>query len=92
MATLLELYNLPAAADFPERVTAASWDHCKEVILNEHVTQRDKQAASRILDGLPRSRIITGVAIVLQDVAAPTDAQIKSATDQVMDRLDGLGG
>lgn len=91
MADLLDLKALAADQDFIDRVTAASWNYCRD-LLQDTEDSNIKKAATAILDGVPRPKIIHAVAVLLQNEETPDDAEIQSRVEQIMSRLARLGG
>lgn len=91
MADLLALKALAENPDFIDRVTAASWNHCRNR-LTDTTDSHVKKAATAILDGKPRPRIINAAAVLMQDEETTDEAEIQIKVGQIMDILQGLGG
>ena len=94
MATLLELYNRASDDELRVRVTAACWNEAKAIFLEDVGTPlhaerlmwavaalRERQAEGVI------APVRIAVAVLLQDIAEPTDAQVQTAVSVVVNRF-----
>jgi hypothetical protein len=87
MGTLLGLYD-SNTADMKNKIMAAGWRKAKEILLSVSPTSQSLQYAASLLGGdSPPNRVVHGALVVLEDNLTPTDEQIQSTVDTVVDKL-----
>ena len=94
MATLQELFNMRDSSELRNRVAAAGWNAAKDIFVEDVATQNHAERlvwAVKALrdhgDGQTISDIFKATIVLLQDDTNPTDAQIQTAVNQVINKF-----
>jgi len=98
MATLQELFDMRNDSMLRNRVAAAGWNAAKDIFVEDGSTPNHAERliwAVKALrdhgDGQAVGDIFKAAIVLLQDNASPTDAQIKTAVGQVIDKFATIG-
>ena len=91
MATLTALFETTKDQDLRNRMTAAGWNKAKEILVSISPSTADIQYAASLLSGGSNERIINGALVLLQENSSPTDIQIQSSVDIVIEKLMLVG-
>jgi len=94
MATLQELFDMRNSSELRNKVAAAGWNAAKDIFTEDIVTENHAERliwAVKALrdhgDGGTVSDIFKASIVLLQDTTSPTDAQIQTAVEQVIDKF-----
>lgn len=94
MATLIELFDMRNESVLRNRVAAAGWNAAKDIFVEDVATTNHAERlvwAVKALrddgDGGTVGDIFKAAIVLLQDNAAPTDAQVQTAVEQVIDKF-----
>ena len=94
MATLQELFDMRNSSDLRNLVAAAGWNAAKDIFTEEASAEYHAERliwAVKALrdhgDGQTVSDIFKASIVLLQDNASPTDAQIQTAVEQVINKF-----
>ena len=94
MATLIELFDMRNESVLRNRVAAAGWNAAKDIFVEDAATtyhaERLVWAVKALRDdgtGGAVGDIFKAAIVLLQDNAAPTDAQIQTSVEQVIDKF-----
>jgi len=98
MATLQDLFNMRNDSVLRNSVAAAGWNAAKDIFIESEATGNH---ASRLVwavkalrdngDGETIGDIFKATIVLLQDNTDPTDAQIQTAVEQVIDKFATIG-
>jgi hypothetical protein len=78
MATLQELFDMRNDSELRNRVAAAGWNAAKDIFVEDAATDGD---------GGTVGDIFKAAIVLLQDNTAPTDAQVQTSVEQVIDKF-----
>lgn len=94
MATLQELFDMRNDSVLRNMVAAAGWNAAKAIFIEDAATPNHAERlvwAVKALrdhgDGQTISDVFKATIVLLQDNADPTDAQIQTAVEQVIDKF-----
>ena len=94
MATLIELFNMRNESELRNRVAAAGWNSAKNIFTEDAATTNHAErlvwAVKALRDdgtGGTVGDIFKAAIVLLQDNAAPSDAQVQTAVEQVIDKF-----
>lgn len=94
MATLQELFDMRNDSVLRNMVAAAGWNAAKDIFIEDAATANHAERliwAVKALrdhgDGQTISDVFKATIVLLQDNADPTDAQIQTAVEQVIDKF-----
>lgn len=94
MATLQELFDMRNDSVLRNMVAAAGWNAAKNIFIEDAATPNHAERliwAVKALrdhgDGETVSDVFKATIVLLQDNADPTDAQIQTAVEQVIDKF-----
>lgn len=94
MATLQELFDMRNSSDLRNLVAAAGWNAAKDIFTEDPTTEYHAERliwAVKALrdhgDGQTISDIFKATIVLLQDNANPTDVQIQTAVEQVINKF-----
>ena len=98
MATLQELFDMRNSSELRNKVAAAGWNAAKDIFTENEATINHAERlvwAVKALrdhgDGETISDIFKAAIVLLQDNANPTDIQIQTAVEQVIDKFATIG-
>lgn len=94
MATLQELFDMRNSSELRNKVAAAGWNAAKDIFTEDDATPNHAERliwAVKALrdhgDGETVSDIFKATVVLLQDDVNPTDTQIQTAVEQVIDKF-----
>lgn len=94
MATLQELFDMRNDSPLRNKVAAAGWNAAKDIFVEDAGTPNHAERlvwAVKALrdhgDGETISDVFKASIVLLQDNATPTDAQIQTSVEQVIDKF-----
>lgn len=94
MATLQELFDMRNDSALRNRVAAAGWNAAKDIFVEDVGTPNHAErlvwAVKALRDdgtGETVSDIFKASIVLLQDNAEPTDAQVQTSVEQVIDKF-----
>jgi hypothetical protein len=94
MATLQELFDMRNDSELRNRVAAAGWNAAKDIFVEDAATPNHSERlvwAVKALgddgDGGTVGDIFKAAIVLLQDNTAPTDAQVQTSVEQVIDKF-----
>lgn len=94
MATLQELFDMRNDSLLRNKVAAAGWNAAKDIFVEDAGTPNHAERlvwAVKALrdhgDGETISDVFKASIVLLQDNATPTDAQIQTSVEQVIDKF-----
>lgn len=98
MATLKELFDMRNDSALRNKVAAAGWNAAKNIFVEDAATVNHAERlvwAVKALrdngDGGTIGDIFKASIVLLQDNATPTDAQIQTAVEQVINKFATIG-
>ena len=94
MATLQELFNMRNDTELRNKVAAAGWNAAKDIFVEDVGTPNHAErlvwaikALRDLGDGETVGDIFKASIVLLQDSGTPTDIQIQTAVEQVIDKF-----
>lgn len=94
MATLIELFDMRNESVLRNRVAAAGWNAAKDIFVEDGATANHAErlvwAVKALRDdgtGGTVGDIFKAAIVLLQDNAVPSDAQVQTAVEQVIDKF-----
>ena len=94
MATLIELFDMRNESVLRNRVTAAGWNAARAILAEDvtttHHAERLVWAVKALRDdgdGGTVGDIFKAAIVLLQDNSAPTDAQVQTSVEQVINKF-----
>jgi len=94
MATLQELFNMRNDTELRNKVAAAGWNAAKDIFVEDVGTTNHAErlvwavkALRDLGDGETVGDIFKASIVLLQDSGTPTDIQIQTAVEQVIDKF-----
>lgn len=98
MATLQELFNMRCLSELRNRVAAAGWIAAKDIFTESTGVPNHAERlvwAIKVLRDHGEGQVVNDIfkssIVLLQDIVNPSDAQIQTAVEQVIDKFATIG-